>query len=193
MKQILHIPFVLSIFFCTTLLGDDKSPTPGKDSAIASVTGKLICAHCDFSIGDTCCSGIQIEDVVFVLSGEADDELLDLRLNGIGARVIGTLTAKDGYLYLNGVQDKKAPADAKDQSLITGKVVADGESFALANGKSPVRIKGDALESLASQNGKWVELAGAFNVDRKGRIQLTAKSAKPVDGPPKLPVGKKKQ
>jgi hypothetical protein len=160
---------------------------------VARVTGRLICAHCDLGIGVECCSALKIDDAVFVLSGQANEDLFAQRLNGGTFCVVGRLSVgDDGHLHLAGVREGKLPADAKLEMAVTGRLARAGESLVLENGKHAVRVRGDGAGTLAEHVGKWLELHGDLGLDRRGRIEIQAAKAQVVEGPPKLPRGESK-
>jgi len=169
-----------------------KKPAKQPERAVVVVTGKLICSHCELSVGEDCCSALQIKNTIFLLSGQANKELFPKRLAGGVRKVIGTVSKKGDQLQLTGVQLKLGKKSKKGYS-ITGLLKKSGKYLILANGKQPIRLTGKAAKPLAKNTGKLAELTGDLKFDLRGRLRLKPKTSKVVKKKPVIPVVKSKK
>lgn len=62
--------------------------------------GKIGCAHCSYHQGDSCAVGLKTEDGKVYILEKASDDLMKARLKGGTLKVKGTVTEKDGKLYI---------------------------------------------------------------------------------------------
>ena len=184
-----HLFSAQTVAFCaqTAAVAEPKSDSGAKpNTTLASVTGTLLCAHCDLGIGDECCAALQIENTAVILEGKANDQLIDVRLNGGIYQVLGTLRVFDGNLHLRGLQQTKLAKPPPQQVSVTGRVMRSGSTTHLQNGKQNIRVRGPKVKTLDKYHGKWVQISGSLKVDRRGRIQVTVLTAKPTTRPPQL-------
>ena len=155
----------------------DKAKAKG--AAKAAVVGNLICAHCEQGIGDSCNVGIRAKDVVFVIEGPAGDALFDDRKSELLKAVSGTISAKDGNLY---VKSKKATdpknKKAKPGSRLIGKLVETNDGLAIQNGGDKIMVSGKASEKLADHVGQLVLVAGVLSVNDDDAIAIDAKTGR---------------
>jgi hypothetical protein len=63
--------------------------------------GKIGCGHCMYHSGSSCSVGLKTEDGKVYLLEKADKKLMEARMNGGELKVTGTVTEKDGTLYVN--------------------------------------------------------------------------------------------
>ena len=151
----------------------DKDKNAG---ARVVVTGTLICAHCELGIGDSCCAGVDVGGVAFVIEGAAGDQIFDDRKSGILKTVRGPVSAKEGYLYVKGekASDPKGK-NAKPRSVLLGKLAKDGDALAIDAGIRKIRLTGKATAGAANLRGKRVKVLGVFSVDDDDEIVVAAK------------------
>ena len=156
--------------------GKEKVKKDKNACARVVVTGTLLCAHCELGIGDSCCAAVEVGDVAFVIEGAAGDEIFDDRKSGILKTVRGSVSAKEGYLYVKGEKatDPKGK-DAKPRSVLLGKLVKDGDALAIDGGIRKIRLTGKGTAGAAKLRGKRVSVAGVFSVDDDDEIVIKAK------------------
>ncbi len=63
--------------------------------------GKIGCAHCTYHKGTECGVGLKTADGKIYVLDKASDELMKARFKGGELKVKGTVTEKDGVLYVS--------------------------------------------------------------------------------------------
>lgn len=96
-----------------TITGEKSTPVKDEQAKPGlSLAGKLVCAKCDFEIGE-CDAALKAGDFQVVLDGEAAKALFKVRCSGAPKVATGVLTKIDGntiYLKVSKVADPKARA-----------------------------------------------------------------------------------
>ena len=153
----------------------DKGQKKKKARGGASVqlVGNLICAHCDAGIGETCNTGLRVDQVVFVIDGKVGEDLFDQRKSGTLQSVLGSISAKDGNLYVNGRRAAEPKnKKAKPRSVVVGKLAKVGDKLAIKNGKTNILVTGKAAKQLAELVDKRVRVIGKISADDKNQITV---------------------
>lgn len=151
------------------------------EGAVATVTGRQACAHCEFGVGDSCCPGLVVGESVIVIEGKAGDALFDSRQSGGIRRAKGALAIQEGVLYLRDAAAEAIDDNEKKAAVsIIALVVKGKDGLTLANGKSPIRVKGPAAAKLAENVDAKVRVTGDVGIDASSQIILTAERIEPA-------------
>ncbi len=164
---------------------DKTKPAPAK----VVITAELVCAHCDFGIGDDCAPALQIDKKTPVLlAGKVAKQFEGCRFDKKVVVIEGTiglnkakqlvLTADKGTFWT--AEDKKSPA--KGTAHVAGTPVCgscdlglcDECTLAVANGTSPIILDGKLATQHKAADRKSVTVQGQFYVDKRGLIRLDA-------------------
>ena len=99
MKKLIAVVTALCVTAAIVVVAEDKKSE-------VELKGKLGCAHCDYSqAGEHCGVGFKTADGKIYIIEKASKELFEARTKGGGVKVKGTVTEKDGKLF---VQASKA-------------------------------------------------------------------------------------
>jgi len=170
----------------TGLRAQDKS-APAKAKVV--ITAELVCAHCDFGIGDDCAAALRLDKTTPVLlAGKAAKQFEDKRFDEKVVVMEGTLTLnKNKQLVLTADKgaflspaDKSAPA--KGTARVEGipvcgscdLMLCDECTLAVANAATPIILDGKLATQHKAVDNKSVTVSGQFYVDKRGLIRLTA-------------------
>ena len=156
--------------------------------AKVAITAELVCAHCDFGIGDDCAPALKIDKTAILLTGKTPKDFLDQRFEKKVVTVEGTLeldknknlvlaVAKGGFLTAD---NKTAPA--KGTARVEGVPVCgscdlmlcDECTVAVANGKAPIILDGKLAKQHKDEDARSVTVLGKFYVDKRGLVRLDA-------------------
>lgn len=92
MKTILiTLSSVLALAAVAFAANDDKEVT---------VSGKVLCAHCDLEIGDSCNSAVKVEGNLYLLTGKVSEKFFDENEKVKAVTATGKATKKDDHIDL---------------------------------------------------------------------------------------------
>src|SRR2546425_1732973 len=94
MKKLIAVVTALCVSVAIVTRAEDKAKE-------VELQGKLGCAHCTYKqSGEDCGVGFQTADGKVYIIEKASKELFDVRMKGGAVKVKGTVTEKDGKLFV---------------------------------------------------------------------------------------------
>jgi hypothetical protein len=164
---------------------DKTAPSAAK----VVITAELVCAHCDFGIGDDCAAALRLDaKTPVLLAGKAAKQFEDCRFDQKVLVSEGTLTfnkkkqlvltADKAQFWSAGLKNVPAKGTARVEGTpVCGScdlMICDECTLAVANGTTPIILDGKLAVQHKADGAKSVTVVGQFYVDKKGLIRLYA-------------------